>query len=67
MFALAFAKLIPCDMWDTGVMNHILQSGTEFYRYILNRGHNRTLRYLDVSEALGEIQVSEKLFIAQYG
>ena len=67
MFALAFSKLIPCDMWDTGVLNHILQSGTEFYRYILNKSHNRTLRYLDVSEAKGEIQVSEKLFIARYG
>ena len=67
MFALAFSKLIPCDMWDTGVLNHILQSGTEFYRYILNKSHNRTLRYLDVSEAMGEIQVSEKLFIARYG
>ena len=66
MFSLAFSKLIPCDSWDTAILNHIMQSGTHFYRYILDRSRNRSLRYLDVSEAMGEIQVSEKMFIAQY-
>lgn len=67
MYALAFSKLIPCASWDTQVLNQILSNGTEFYKYAINRGRNKTLRYLDVSEVIGEIQVMDQLFIAQYG
>ena len=67
MYALAFSKLIPCGAWDSQILNQLIYNGTEFYKYAINRGRNKTLRYLDVSEVIGEIQVMDQLFISQYG
>ena len=67
MYSLAYSNLIPCEVWDTSIINHLLEYGTEFYKYALSRCFNKNIRYLDVGEVIGEIQIFNNLFAAQYG
>lgn len=67
MYSLALSRLLPCEVWNTEILNYIISEGTQYYIQCINKSGESRPRYLGTLNVLGEIHVRGTLFVSQYG
>lgn len=66
MYSLALSRILPCEVWNTEIMNHIISEGTQYYIHCINKTGESRPRYLGALGVFGEINVRGTLFVSHY-